>query len=201
VNLPPIDRREDSTPATNRALFAALPNWLCYFRLAGSIVLVGLAAAAYWTLVCCLLVVLLMSDWIDGQLARRFHGVSRYGALLDTVADAAMYGAILIATVWFAPATLGAYLPWIAAGVASYLLHVVAGIIKFRRWPSYHTRIAKTGWLFVLLGLIGIVIGQPEWTVRLAAIVVIAANLEGILITLMLPAYRDNVRSILHVLN
>jgi cardiolipin synthase (CMP-forming) len=188
-------------PRSPRPLLAALPNWLCWFRIAGSMVLAALAASGHWTPAWTLLLLLLLSDLVDGQIARRYSAESRHGALLDSVADIAMYAAVLIAILYYAPATVRDHWPWMAVAVCSYVALVLLCAAKFRRWPSYHTRLAKTGWLFILLALFAAVTGWAEWLILVAAIAVIVTNLESILITLLLPSYRSNIPSVLHVLN
>lgn len=60
-----------------------------------------------------LLAVLGATDWVDGQLARRFHQVSTLGKVLDPLADRLLVGTAVIAVIvhgavplWFGFATL-----------------------------------------------------------------------------------------------
>jgi phosphatidylglycerophosphate synthase len=195
-----MDQPQTSTK-TPHTLLATLPNALCWFRLAGSVVLIAVAVADQWRAAWFLLPLLLLSDWIDGRIARHFSIETRHGALLDTVADVAMGSAIVIATLYYSPTLLRTYWPWITAAAGSYVMHLALCLAKFRRWPSYHTRLAKAGWLLVLLALAGVVSRQAEWFVVVAAITVIVTNAEAILITLLLPAYRVNIPSVFHLLN
>ena len=40
---------------------------------------------------------------------------------------------------------------WIGLAVVSYLVSVAACLIKYRRTPSYHTRLAKVSWLLAFI--------------------------------------------------
>ena len=61
-----------------------------------------------------LLAVLGATDWVDGQVARRFNQVSTFGKVLDPLADRLLVGTAVIAVMvhgavplWFGLATLG----------------------------------------------------------------------------------------------
>ncbi len=48
-----------------------------------------------------LVAVMIVSDWIDGYLARRRGEISQWGKILDPLADKVAIGAIALAMVWF----------------------------------------------------------------------------------------------------
>ncbi|WP_064440348.1 CDP-alcohol phosphatidyltransferase family protein [Hoyosella altamirensis] len=75
-------------PPVNTDRFLTVPNMLSLLRLAAVplfLVLLLVYEADGWALV--VLVVSGISDWLDGKLARLLNQVSRYGALLDPIAD------------------------------------------------------------------------------------------------------------------
>ena len=101
-----------ATPESNRIL--TLPNVITLIRLACLPVFLWLLfgvedrAAAAW-----LLAALVLTDWVDGYLARHLHQVSEVGKILDPVADRLLFivgaGGILIdgsVPVWFAVTVL-----------------------------------------------------------------------------------------------
>lgn len=177
-----------------------VPNLLGAVRLAGSPLLVVVAASGRETAFLGLFLFLTFTDWIDGKLAGWLDQRSRVGPVLDTVADATMYAAALVGLGWLqGPALLDEW-PWIAAGGASYLLSWAASHRKFGRLPSYHTRAAKTSWLLALVAVVALMAGGWVWPLRVAAAAVTATNLEAILITRILKAPREDVSSVLEVL-
>lgn len=173
-----------------------LPNALSAFRLVGSLVLVGLALAGWRQEFAWLLAALLVSDWIDGKIAIAWQQQTPFGARLDSVADALMYAAFLFGLGWLESNLLRREWPWVAAVLASYGLTCAASLCKFRCFPTYHTRSAKTSWLLVSLGALSLFLGGPLWPLQVAAVVVVGANLEGTAITAILPQSRSDVASI-----
>lgn len=178
-----------------------LPNALSAFRLVGSLVAVGLAIAGQRREFAWLFASLMASDWIDGKLAIAWRQQTTFGARLDSIADALMYGAFLFGLAWLETGLLRQEWLWIAAILGSYLLSCLACWAKFGRLPSYHTRGAKTGWLLVSLGAISLFLGGPLWPLRVAAVVVAATNLEAVVITWLIREWRADVPSIFHVLH
>ncbi|MCW4354504.1 CDP-alcohol phosphatidyltransferase family protein [Hoyosella sp. YIM 151337] len=75
-------------PPVNTDRFLTVPNMLSLLRLAAVplfLVLLLVYEMDGWALI--VLVVSGISDWLDGKLARLLNQVSRYGALLDPIAD------------------------------------------------------------------------------------------------------------------
>ncbi len=196
-NLQSSDRpdREPRDEAYRSWIFT-LPNVICMFRLVGSIVLLVLALVGlkYWFVG--LFVVLTLSDWIDGFIARWLHQRSDFGARLDSFADAALYTALLLGTAILCWDVIRAEVLWLTAGVGSYFLTTVTGLIKYRRVPSYHTWGAKKSQGLVLLAGIAIVLGWSVWPLRLAALAVTLTNIEATLMTLVLPTWQADISSL-----
>ncbi|MBE9555068.1 MAG: CDP-alcohol phosphatidyltransferase family protein, partial [Proteobacteria bacterium] len=133
-----------------------IPNLICGVRLAGSFVLVAIAWLDQQEVFLWSFLFLAMTDWVDGKLAILLNQRSVFGARLDSWADAALYAALLLGAAMMRGATLGSELAWIIPAVATYLISTAAGFWKYHRWPSYHTRAAKTSWFLVVVGAIGL---------------------------------------------
>lgn len=183
-----------------RSWIFTLPNIICMFRLAGSFVMLGMAIAElrYWFVG--LFVVLTLSDWIDGRLARWLHQRSDFGARLDSFADAALYGALLLGTAILCRDIWWSELAWIATAFGSYVLTTAAGLLKYGRVPSYHTWAAKKSQAFVLVAGVSLVLWESVWPLRVAAVVGTLTNIEATLITCILPTWRADVSSLWKVL-
>lgn len=176
-----------------------IPNIICGFRLVGSFVLVGIAWAGLSDLFLWVFVLLAMSDWIDGKLAILLNQRSVIGARLDSWADAALYAALLVGAVMIYGGTLQAEIAWFIPPLATYGISTAAGFWKYRRWPSYHTRAAKTGWFLIMIGTIGLFTDWSLWPLRVALVFTALTNLEALGITIISPAWRADVTSIYHV--
>jgi CDP-diacylglycerol--glycerol-3-phosphate 3-phosphatidyltransferase len=180
--------------------FVTIPNIICLLRMLGSIVLVVLAVNGRDQVFLWLFVGLAMSDWVDGKLASLLNQRSVWGPSLDSWADAALYLALLIGAVLLRGDVLQSELQWILPALGSYALSTLAGYWKYRRWPSYHTRAAKTSWFLILVGAGCLLGGWNLWPLRIALAAVILTNLEALLITTLAPGWRSDVQSVFQIL-
>lgn len=145
-----------------------------------------------------LVALLVLTEWLDGFLARRWHQESAAGARLDTVADAVFYSSLLVAIPLLRPALIWREANWIAAAVVSYVLSWLASWLKFGRLPSYHTWAAKAAWGAVAVGLLTLLAGWAAWPFQAAMALVTLTNVEAILITRALNACQVDVPSLWH---
>lgn len=183
-----------SADALDRRM-VTVPNVLCAVRLIGSLGFIPLALAAQpeWVLV--LFLTLSATDWVDGKLAIWLDQRSMLGARLDSYADATMYAALLFAGVWLKGRVLQAEWGWLALALLTYAASCLAALAKFRRLPNYHTRTAKTAWLFMVVATVFLFLDWSVWPLRVAMLVVSVANAEALLITAILPRWRVDVIS------
>jgi cardiolipin synthase (CMP-forming) len=180
-----------------------LPNLLAAIRLVGSIGAAGLAWGERPALFLVVVGILMLTDWLDGKLAILLDQQTTFGARLDSIADSAMYAAILFGCVWLKSELIRQEYLWLVTALSSYALTSVAGLVKFGRLPSYHTRAAKTCWLFAGLAVLALFAGDPSsawtvWPLRVASIGVTLTNLEATAITAVLPEWRANIPSYWH---
>jgi len=189
----------DTTPVpqiSDRLL--TVPNLLCVIRLAGSFILVPIAWQGQNEVFLWLFVSLALTDWLDGKLAILLNQRTVLGARLDSWADAALYAALLFGVITMYSAILQSELVWISAVLVTYLISTAAGLWKYRRWPSYHTRAAKTSWLLTAIAVIALFSDWSLWPLRVAAVAVILTNFEALMITIISPTWRVDVTSIYH---
>lgn len=173
-----------------------VPNTLCAIRLCGSFLLVYFALAAREIAFVWCFVILVITDWIDGKLAILLNQRTQFGARLDSAADATLYTALLFGICWLKWVFLVEHASWIIGVAVSYALTSVLGLIRFRRIPSYHTWAAKTSWHLVNIAVVCLFAGWALWPFYVACVAVILTNLEATAITVVLPAYEVDVRSI-----
>lgn len=192
----PVEPRDEEY----RNWIFTLPNVICMVRLAASLFLLVLAWYEYRHGFVGLFVVLTLSDWIDGRLARWLHQRSDFGARLDSFADATLYTCLLLGVFLLCKDALRSELIWIAVAIASYVVTTVAGLIKYGRIPSYHTVAAKKSQGIVLLAGIFLVLEIYVWPTRVAALAVTVTNIEASLLTLVLPTWRADVSSLWKVM-
>jgi len=199
---PSTGPQEDSGVVENayKHSYVTVPNVICAVRLIGALGLFWLATLNRLNLFTWVFVVLNLSDWIDGRLARWLRQRSDFGARLDSFADAVLYSALFFGLFWFRGDVLAREMGWWLMGLFSYILTTGAGLWKYGRVPSYHTYGAKVSQWFVLAGAICLLLDYLHWPFRVAMVLVTITNLEATAITWLLPKWRADVLTILHVL-
>lgn len=176
-----------------------IPNIICFGRLIGSFVLFAFALMGWRYPFVGLFLVLSLSDWIDGKLARWLHQRSDLGARLDSTADAVLYAALIGGALVLSWEILQHELIWLAIGIGSYAVTTGAGLWKYGRVPSYHTYGAKlTQWLAMIAGVC-LILQWSVWPMRIVVIAVTLTNLEATLITLALKSWQADVLTLFHV--
>ncbi|MEX0867307.1 MAG: CDP-alcohol phosphatidyltransferase family protein, partial [Pirellulales bacterium] len=194
----PLRRSPAPSSKANQRSLINVPNTLCAIRLVGACAMVPIALANQPQWFLALFLVTALTDWIDGKLAIWLNQRTEIGARLDSIADAAMYGALLFGLGWLKGDVIWPEWPWIAAALLSYAATMATGAIKFRQWPSYHAYSAKLAWLATVLAAVALLAEWADpaaWPLRVAMAVVTAANIESLLITLISTEYRVDVPS------
>lgn len=183
-----------------RDRIVTLPNIICAVRLAGAITLIGIALMGYLRWFTGLYIVLSLSDWIDGKLARFLNQRSDFGARFDSLADAILNGALFFGIGWLRWDILRAEAPWWIAALVSYVLTSSVGLWKYGKIPSYHTYGAKASNWLMLVGAICLLLDYSVWPFRIAMLAVTLTNLEGTVITWFLKEWQADVLTVFHVL-
>jgi len=173
-----------------------IPNLLSSSRLILAPILVFLAWKGMDRVFLVLFTISLVTDILDGKIARWLHQQSELGARLDSWADFATYMTTPLCAYWLRPELVATEAPFFWAVVASYTVPVAIGFLKFRSLTSYHTRGAVIS--AYALGGASIVLfaGGPVWPFRIAAYVLVLAEIEEIAITLVLREPVTNVKTL-----
>jgi phosphatidylglycerophosphate synthase len=141
-----------------------------------------------------------ISDVYDGVVARHF-GVATAGLRrLDSAVDTVFYlGAA--ACVWrLYPDAIISHRWLIAAVIATLLINHAFEYVKFRREASYHAWMAKAWGATLFASLVFLFLAGDDWLLTVALCVGLLSHVENFLITLALPAWEHDVKSIVHVM-
>jgi CDP-diacylglycerol--glycerol-3-phosphate 3-phosphatidyltransferase len=141
-------------------------------------------------------VVLAITDLIDGPLARRSNQSTYAGALLDSIADITLGICLLVGIVILTPSIVLAEWPILLAAFVSYGLVLGITLFRFGRFPAFHTLTSKIAHLLVAVAGVATLLIDAGWPLRVAAAMVLIANLENALIALRLKDWQGDVRSI-----
>ena len=193
---------KDTTRDDGRATASTFtaPNLLSGGRLALTPVLFALAWQGRATAFLLCLAVALLSDTVDGWLARRLVGGSNLGTKLDSWADIALCLSVPLGVWLLWPDLVRREAGFVGAVVACYTVPALFAVLKYRRLPSYHTWSAKLGGVLMGTGGLILLAGGPAWAFHLAALAVVVEAIEEMVITAILPQRRSNVPSFWHAL-
>lgn len=168
--------------------------------LAPVVVLLSLFAPQPQAFAACL-VTALVSDIFDGMLARRLGVATSTLRRLDSVADTLFYAACIFAAWHLYPAAILQHVGALTALVALEFSRYFTDFLKFRREASYHMWSSKVWGIALFAGFFSLlVLGSSGAAVSCAIYVGIVADLEGLLISLVLPRWRTDVPSLVHAL-
>ena len=177
----------------------SIPNILSASRLAIAPVLLYLAWAGHKDLFIVLLVISLLSDALDGFLARKLNAVTETGAKLDSIGDLATYAVLPVCAWWLWPEIIQREAPYVVIAVVAYFLPLIAGVVKFHQIPSYHTYAAKAAAVIMSVAMLLLFMTDVNIAFRIAAIFQTIVALEEIVITVQLPELRSDIKSIWHL--
>ncbi len=142
----------------------------------------------------------LLSDALDGYLARKLNQISELGSRLDSLGDFAMYLAVPLCAWWLWPDLVLQEILYVALTMASFIVPILVGFLKYRRLTSYHTWGAKTAAVALGIALLILFVGGPSWPFRIAVLFFVIAELEEISITAILPQWQADVPTLWHAL-
>jgi len=147
------------------------------------------------------LVINLLTDAVDGYIARRFNMESEIGAKLDAFADYFTYVLVFIGLFVFKLEELKPYLVSAIIFVSMLVLTVIVSLIKYRKFHSYHTIIEKSGGyvqavFFICLFSVGLIVPLYYFMIIFG----ILGAIETIVIDIIVPEMRSDTLGLYWVL-
>lgn len=143
-------------------------------------------------------VIAVLSDIFDGIIARRLKVSTAQLRQADSWADICLYVCVAISTWLVYPQVIQAFQLPLLSAIAIQLTLFAISLIKFRKFPSFHTYTAKTWGLALLgatVGLFGFGYANTLW---FAIVLCWLNSLEEIIMTLLLPTWQCDILSIFH---
>lgn len=177
----------------------SIPNILSGFRIIAVPFLLYFAWTGYINLFLGLLIISLLSDAIDGYIARTLSLTSDIGTKLDSWGDMATYLSVPFCAWWLWPEILKKEAVYVFIVIGAYVIPIIAGLIKFRRIPSYHTWGAKIAAVIMSIAVFILFITEVSWPFRCAAVVQAIVACEEVSITIQLSKLQGNIQSLWHV--
>jgi len=177
-----------------------IPNMLSLSRIAmAPFVLV----AAYYgseLLFFTLFGLMLLTDALDGYLARRWHECSDIGSKLDSIGDYVTYMTVPFATWWLWPEIIKAEWPYITAAILLFLVPGIIARIKFGQMIAYHTWLTKITAVLFSAGLLLLLFAKNSLLFHIGVCFLVLEAVENLAITAVMKEPGTNLRSLWHVL-
>jgi cardiolipin synthase len=190
-------RKANNTQSTSGLLYYII-NGITFYRLISALALIVLIYLGQMDVFKWLLALSFFTDAVDGYLARKLKVTSVFGARLDSVADDLTIVAAIVGVVVFKAAFVREQA---IIFIVLFVLFLVQNLLAFTRYgkmSSFHTYLAKLaavlqGVFFILLFFLN----QPAYGLFYTAALLTAADLvEEIILIVMLPQWRANVKGL-----
>ena len=177
----------------------SIPNILSLLRLALVPVLVGLASAQRGDIFLVVLAVSLLSDVLDGYLARKLGLVSELGAKLDSWGDILTYAAMILGLHLIWPDIFDKQAEFLFAAMMSFILPTLLAFRKFGAYPSYHTWGAKLAAVLMAPAYYVLILANADSFFRVVILFHLLVAAEEMAITFILNRPRSNVGSVFYL--
>ncbi len=174
------------------------PNLLSGFRVACAPLLAAIAWNGATGTFLTLFGLGLVSDVLDGALARRLGQESDFGAQLDQWADFALWVSFPLGAWWLWPEIVLREAPYVILAIVCLLLPTAIAYAKYRAVPGYHTWSAKLNSVLMGIGVPLLLIFDLAWPFRVAALFLLVSAVDELGITIVLAECRHDVPSVLH---
>ena len=174
-----------------------IPNLLSFYRIVAFPVILFFVFTGNERLFSIFLCINLVTDILDGLIARAFKLQTRFGARLDSLADIGTYILASCGVFKFKWPEISQSVMWIYVFLGTYGLSLFVSIIRFGKFPSLHLYSCKTGgyiqgiFFFVLFFS-----RYYSWLFKLAIGWGIFSYLEETIILLILPEMRSNCKGL-----
>lgn len=175
-----------------------VPNLLSSFRIACAPALLLLAWNGAVGAFLVLFVLGLLSDVLDGIIARRWEQESEFGAQLDQWGDFALWVCFPLGAWWLWPEIARREGFYIVLSIACLLVPTAIAYAKYREVPGYHTWAAKLASVLMGLAVPLLLLFDLAEPFRFAALFLLVCAIDEIAITALLPDCRHDIPSAFH---
>jgi phosphatidylglycerophosphate synthase len=177
-----------------------LPGILVSFRAALGLGLVAFNFAIHHQIVFAVsIVAALLSDIYDGVLARRWQIDTENLRRWDTRADTLFYLCVFAVAVMRYPEAFQNRWLLISALITAEVIQHVCAAVKYGRHASYHSILSKIWGLMMAAAMIALLgFGVNNWFMDLTILWGICCNLQGLIMTLLLPTWHRDVPTLFY---
>src|SRR5574344_642332 len=142
-----------------------------------------------------------LSDFLDGYIARKYKIQSIRGAKLDSIADMVYFISVFIYFCIYKTNLIMQYKYILIITIVCKLLPLIISLVKNRKIISIHTIMNKISGCMVIVGIIVIILFDVTVMVKIITCIVISASIEESLILLLTTNPDVNAKSIFCIKN
>jgi len=184
-----------------RKIFRNIPNILSIYRIIAAPGLLLLIILDESNLFKWMLLISLITDILDGMIARAFQLESMLGARLDSIGDMSTFIVAIVGIMTFHMAFVREQIVWVILILGLYLLQTVVALLKYHKITSFHTTFAKITAHFQGIFVMSLFFfGFQGWIFYPVVVVSVFTYSEEILLVLLLQEPKSNVGGIWRVL-
>jgi CDP-diacylglycerol--glycerol-3-phosphate 3-phosphatidyltransferase len=184
-----------------RRLWRNLPNAISIARLGAAPILLASALLGRVDLFKWLLLACLLSDILDGLIARAFHLTSKLGASLDSIADMATMLIGLIGVLVFQRPFVTAHWHELLLVMCFYLAEALCSLWRYGKLSSFHTLLDRIAAYMAGIFVMSLFLwGYQGWLFHLTVMVYLAGLSEEMVMIYLLPEWCSDVGGIRRVL-
>ncbi|WP_299576582.1 CDP-alcohol phosphatidyltransferase family protein [uncultured Sunxiuqinia sp.] len=174
-----------------------VPNFISLYRLLAFpvILYMALAGVEHWFVI--LLCISLVSDVLDGNIARYFNLQTNFGAALDNLADICTYAMALLGLFLFKWTEIEPHAWILYLFLAVFVLSYIVAFFRFQKIPGLHLYSAvSAGYVQSIFFFILFVFGFYPWMYYLAVGWGVVAYIEKIFVLLKLDDIKIGVKGL-----
>jgi CDP-diacylglycerol--glycerol-3-phosphate 3-phosphatidyltransferase len=170
------------------------PNVISSIRVALFPVLVFLAIQQRPEFFLWVLAFSLMTDCLDGYLARRLNQVTEFGIKLDSWADLITYSVMLLGLVILWPEIFHTELIYLVFSFSCWIVPLLVCQSRFGCFPTYHTLAAKITAIIIAPAYFIATIFEDSLLLRGVLLFYIWVAVEQVIITCILPRWQSDIQ-------
>jgi CDP-diacylglycerol--glycerol-3-phosphate 3-phosphatidyltransferase len=187
--------------ATLRRIGRSTPNAISIARLCATPVLLASVLLGRIELFKWLLLTCLLSDILDGLIARGFHLTTKLGASLDSVADAVTMLIGLLGVFVFQRSFVSEHHPALLLVAVFYIAELIASLIRYGKLSSFHTLLDRIAAYMAGIFVMSLFLwGYHGWLFQVTVVVFLVSLSEEMALICLLPKWRSDVGGIFRVL-
>lgn len=183
------------------AIWRNTPNAISVARLCATSVLLFTVLRHHIHLFKWLLLACLLSDILDGLIARTFHLTSKLGAALDSIADILTMLIGFLGVYVFQRAFVTEHLTGVLVVAGFYIAEIVASLIRYGRISSFHTLLDRVAAYCCGIFIMSLFLwGYHGWLYQMTVLVYVVSLTEEMILIYLLAEWKTDVGNIFRVL-